>query len=265
MKQMRVAVLGLGAIGRRVLSSLQNELLPSGEFGVLDRAGVTLPDLEGVASFTSLTELIRWEPDLVVECAGHTVVKTLLPQLLEQGIDVILVSVGALSDAGVRTRLEHAASLGKSRLVTVSGAIGGLDALSAARMAGLSEVKYIGRKPPKAWRGTVAEDVVDLDHISVPTLVYEGSASGSARQYPQNANVTAAVALAGIGFEDTQVCLIADPEVTTNVHEISVTGAFGHFNIRFENNPLPDNPKTSWLAALSIEAELKRYFKSSGD
>jgi aspartate dehydrogenase len=250
----------VGAIGRRVLSSLQEDLLPSGTFAVLDRAQASLPELGGVALFTSAADLIRWEPDLVVECAGHAVVKAILPPLLEQGIDVILVSVGALSDDGVRARLEHASSLGKARLITVSGAIGALDALQAARMAGLSEVKYVGRKPPQAWRGTAAEDLVDLDHIVVPTLIYQGSASESARRFPQNANVTAAVALAGIGFDDTQVSLIADPTVTTNVHELSVTGAFGHFRIHFENKPLPDNPKTSWLAALSIESELKRYF-----
>ena len=173
----------------------------------------------------------------------------------------MVVSIGALADEVLRSKLELAAREGDAQLLTVSGAIGGLDALDAARSAGLDSVVYTGRKPPGAWKDTPADQMFDLAGLQVATTIFEGTAADAARLYPKNANVTAAVAIAGVGFDKTQVRLMADPSVTQNVHELEVRGAFGRFIIRLENNPLPDNPKTSWLAALSIEAELRNYLR----
>ncbi|MFV0678162.1 aspartate dehydrogenase [Variovorax sp. tm] len=259
----RVAVLGLGAIGKRVLQELRDYLLPDGVYAGYDRTEALekLAGAGGIQFVASVDALLDWRPDLAIECAGHAVVLGVVPQLLRHGVDVMLVSIGALADDELRAYLQACARLGGARLITVSGAIGGLDALDAARRAALKSVTYIGRKPPLAWRGTPAETVVDLAALATPTVIYEGTARGSARQFPKNANVTAAVALAGIGFDRTQVKLVADPTVERNVHELEVQGDFGSFFIRLENNPLPDNPKTSWLAALSIEAELRKYFQ----
>ncbi|HVR54655.1 MAG TPA: aspartate dehydrogenase, partial [Pseudorhodoferax sp.] len=173
------------------------------------------------------------------------------------------VSVGALGDAALRAEIEEAARAGGGRPLVASGAIGGLDALRAARAsgaAGLHSVRYTGRKPPLAWAGTPAEARCDLAAVREPTVVFEGHAAEAARAFPKNANVTAAVALAGIGFERTAVTLVADPGVTANVHELQATGAFGSLSLQLANAPLPDNPKTSWLAALSIEAALHAHF-----
>ena len=203
--------------------------------------------------------MLHWKPDLAIECAGHEVVRSVAPLLLQAGVDVIIVSLGVLGDAALRESLEAAARAGRARLITVSGAIGGLDALAAACGAGITSVRYTGRKPPKAWLGTPAERVCDLNAIREATLVFEGSAADSARLYPKNANVTAAVALAGVGFEKTAVRMMADPSITKNVHELEVEGEFGCFVIRLENSALPQNARTSWLAALSIAAELRKY------
>src|SRR4051794_4052154 len=110
---------------------------------------------------SSLDELTS-RPDLVLECAGHQAVTTLVPSLLQQGITNIIASVGVLSVEGVPERLEDAALQGKSRLIFVPGAIGGIDVLAAARWGALKSVSYVGRKPPLAWRGTLAEDRVCL-------------------------------------------------------------------------------------------------------
>jgi aspartate dehydrogenase len=203
--------------------------------------------------FRDLEALAEWRPTLVVECAGHAAVEQVIVPLLAHGVDAILVSVGALCSATLRARIDHAMTSGASRLTLVSGAIGGIDALSAASMGGLDSVKYTGRKPPRAWLGSPAEKQFDLLSIDEPTVVFEGTAGEAARLYPKNANVTAAVALAGSGFDKTSVTMMADPGVDKNVHEIDAHGAFGHLTIRVENNPLPDNPRTSWLAAMSIE------------
>ncbi len=92
--------------------------------------------------------------------------------------------------------------------------MGGLDALAAARRAGLSSVSYVSRKPPAAWLGTPAERVADLSALTAAAAVFTGTAREAALAFPQNANVVAAIALAGLGFDETQVTLMADPAVT---------------------------------------------------
>lgn len=259
---LRIALLGHGAIGRRVEAALRARLAPGAALAALVRTGGTAPAAD-LARFTDLDALVAWRPDLAVECAGHAVVAQAVPVLLRAGADVVIASLGALGDAGLRADIEAAARASGSRPILVSGAIGGLDALRAARLAGLDGVRYTGRKPPLAWAGTPAEARCVLADIRQPTVIFEGNAADAARAYPKNANVTAAVALAGVGFARTSVTLIADPSVHANVHELHATGGFGVLSLRLANAPLPDNPKTSWLAALSIEAALQDYFHSS--
>ncbi|WP_269502845.1 aspartate dehydrogenase [Burkholderia sp. IMCC1007] len=256
----RVAVIGMGAMGRRVVASLRAGAhgdLPVAGFDPHGDAALLKRELN-VELFSTVDALLAWQPTVVVECAGHQAVEQVVAHCLARGVDAIVASVGALSSDALRAKLHDAQLSGQSELTVVSGAIGGLDALSAARGSGLQSVRYIGRKPPRAWVGSPAEAQFDLAAITEPTVIFEGSAAESARLYPKNANVTAAVALAGIGFEDTVVTMMADPGVDKNVHEVEATGPFGRLVIRLENNPLPDNPRTSWLAALSIEDAILR-------
>jgi aspartate dehydrogenase len=261
-KTERIGVIGMGAIGRRVVDALRAGCLAASPFAALEKekhAG-RVDAASGIEVFTSVDALIGWKPTLVIECAGHTAVADAVPALLSHGIDVVVASVGALADDQLRTALDKASREGSARLILASGAIGGLDALRSARAGGLAQVKYIGRKPPRAWAGSPAEESFELSSITQPTTIFKGTARQAARLYPKNANVTAAVALSGVGFDATEVELVADPSVSTNVHEVEAAGGFGRLVIRLENNPLPDNPKTSWLAALSIEEAVERRF-----
>jgi len=247
----RIAVLGYGAMGRYLLPRLAQQL-PEAALALVLRGPADAP--AGITLLTGAKALLDWQPGLLVECAGHGAVREHAALALRAGIDVLLTSVGVLADADLRAQLDDSARAGASRLITVSGAIGGLDALDAARGAGLHSVRYVGRKPPLAWSGTPAAEAFDLAALREPVVIFSGSAGESARAYPKNANVTAAVALAGMGFEQTQVQLVADPGITRNCHALEVRGAFGEFRIELEN------PKTSWLAALSLEAQIRGYF-----
>jgi aspartate dehydrogenase len=244
-------LIGWGAIGRLVIERLGGEA----EIAVLVRSGRTRsaravlpPEIAVVERLESLGRL----PPLAVECGGHGAVLEHGEGILARGAELVVVSTGALADPALFERLKAAAERGMGRLSLVSGAVGGIDALSAAREGGLSKVVYTGRKPPAGWRGTAAEAVVDLDRLSGPAEVYRGSAGEAARRFPQNANVAATIALAGLGLERTEATLIADPAAPGNVHRIEAEGAFGRFALEFVGRTLPGNPKTSMMAALSV-------------
>lgn len=250
---MRIAVIGAGAIGRYVIAGLQRGGLGP-QAVILRDPAKALPGLHGVGSVAELPPGITH----LVDCAGHPGLVAHGPEALARGIDVITVSLGALADDALAARLAQAAARGAARLHLASGSVGGLDILRAGAVGGLTRVRYTGRKPPAAWKGSPAETVLDLDHLSGPATHFLGTARQAALAYPKNANVAAAVALAGLGFDGTQVELIADPAAPGNLHEVEAEGAFGRFRIEILGAPLPDNPKSSGLAAMSLLAELRR-------
>ncbi|VWX57778.1 putative L-aspartate dehydrogenase [Burkholderiales bacterium 8X] len=255
-KQLRIAIIGEGAIATGLLAFLRTEAsvqvvgLLTNELHRQNSAARGLLPAEAVVA-QSLRELAV-RPDLLVECAGHGALAEHVIPALEDGIPAVVVSTGALSDPGIADRLERAALRGGAHVHLTPGAIGGIDSLVAARLAGLSTVTYVGRKPPRAWLGTPAETAFALESLAQPTVIFRGSAREAASLYPKNANVAATVALAGLGLDETQVELVADPGITENVHAISAAGAFGAFEITLRGAPLPSNPKTSALTVYSV-------------
>ncbi len=249
---MRIAIIGTGAIAGHVRGALA--ATPHTVKAVLVRPE-RVPEAPGrfVGSAAALPDGL----DAVIDCAGHDALRAHGAAILERGLDLVSVSVGALADAGLSARLEAAAVQGNARLHLASGAIGALDCLQAARVGALDEVTYVGRKPPGGWKGSPAERVTDLDALRSGAVThFAGSARDAALQYPRNANVAAAVALAGVGFDSTMVRLIADGDICENVHEIRARGEFGAFRFRISGKSLPDNPRSSVLAAMSVIAKL---------
>lgn len=258
---MNVLLIGYGAIAQEVVKRIGADE-PARISAVLVREQ-RLPEVtaalngRGIEVVSSLDDLTS-TPDLVAECAGHAGVRQWGAEVLRRGIDLLVISIGALADDALYAELDEAAREGGAKLVLAAGAVAGADALAAARVGGLDKVTYTSRKPPKAWKGTPAEQVCDLDAINGETTLYEGKAAEAARRYPQNANVAATIALAGAGFDRTDVRLVADPSAAGNIHQLEASGMFGSFSMEIRGKPLPDNPKTSTLAAHSVIAEIRR-------
>ncbi|KUF10934.1 aspartate dehydrogenase [Pseudoponticoccus marisrubri] len=250
---MRLGLIGYGSIARDLLA-----LLPPGRV-----SGVTVlvrrpPDdpPPGVTVTTDPAALIAARPGLVVECAGHGAVAAYGAEVLRAGIDLMVVSVGALADAPLLDALQAAEQAGGARLILPSGAIGGLDLLRALSAAGTVTVHYEGRKPPAAWKGSPAEQAVDLDALSAPATVFEGLAREAAQRFPKNANVVAALALAGPGFEAVQVRLVADPEAAGNTHRYTVATPQVRAQFEIVAAATSGNARTSQTTVLSVLAEV---------
>ncbi len=257
---MRLGVIGYGAIARELLAVLAREDAMPEAVIVLMRDPAKLDcrmaDLETVGT---VAELIAARPDLVIECAGASAVRDYVAACLSAGIDTVIASVGALADSDLHDALSDAARRGKSRLILPAGALGGVDLLAALRPSGIEELLYTGRKPPAAWRGSPAEALVDLDHLSTPVTFFTGDAAQAACDFPKNANVAATLALAGPGFAATRVQLVADPGATCNLHEVSLRAGAANFTIRIEGKPSPDNPRTSLTTAYSLAREVLNH------
>ena len=258
--QMDIAIIGYGAIAGYVCSKLR---LTQGIYigWVLCRQGRQSAAKEALgvdASYVTGASEISGAPALALDCAGHSGLAEHGPALLEAGVDVATISTGAFADEALARKLEAAAARGNAQVSLLHGAVGGIDALASAQCGGLDKVTYRGRKPPAGWKGSAAEDVLNLDELECAATHFKGPARAAALKYPKNANVAATIALASLGLDETVVELIADPALSGNVHEIEASGAFGRMRFEVEGNPLPGNPRSSALAAMSLVHEVNR-------
>lgn len=260
-RPIRVAVAGLGAIGFEVARAIDAGVLPEIELAAaaardLDRARERCagfrapPDVRPAGDLPELA-------DVVVECAPAAAFPDVARPALEAGRTLVCVSVGALLDHPGCVDL--AAGRG-GRILVPSGAIPGLDAVQAAALGEVEEVRMVTRKPPAGldrvpW---LLDRGVDVRAFREPTRIFEGSAREAARRFPANVNVAAALGLAGVGPDRTRVEVWVDPSITRNVHEISVEAEAARLRLRIENVPSRSNPRTGRIVAPSVLATLRK-------
>ena len=266
---MKIGLLGCGTIGGYVLDALAKGKVPNAQVAVVcvrnpQSKGVEQAKSLGIPVITDAGEFPNYQVDVVAENASHQAVEAHGEKLLRAGISLIPMSLGALVDQDLLYRLIQAAEEGGSQLVIPSGGIGGLDAIQGALVAGLRQVTMVSRKPPVAWKKIpyVEEMGWDLDHMDQPTLLFEGPARDCVRKFPQNINIAAALSLASLGFDRTQIRIYADPTVSLNTHQIICEGPNGRMTFLFENTPVAANPKTTYQACSSVVATIARLTRS---
>ena len=263
---MRIGIIGGGVIARLFLEHIRRGDMGEAELAaILGRSessrGKALAAEYQVPYVTRLDELIDKRPAMVIEAASHDAVRTHAGPLLDRGIAVMVLSGGALCADALRARLEAAAAKNKALLYVPSGGIGGLDALKAVCVAGADSVEIAVTKPPAAWKGIpyVEKLQVDLDRLSGPLTLFEGSAREGVPHFPANVNIAAALSMAGIGFDRTRLKVVADPALTLNTHTINIAGKTGRISLKFESVAFPENPKTSLLACYSALAAFRQF------
>ncbi|MFG6495356.1 aspartate dehydrogenase [Fictibacillus sp. UD] len=258
---LRVGLIGYGAIGKDLATYFDGSKheLDAEIAGILVRSPekVQEPPYERCVITNKEDVFFGLNLDVVIEAAGHHSVELYGEKALLNGCHLIIVSVGALTDDNLFSSLKKAAMSSHKQLIIPSAAIAGLDRIHAAANHTLHEVRLVSRKPPRAWYGTFVEEKVDLATISEPVCVFSGNARESAKLFPESVNVSAALSLAGIGFEETKVQVYVDPSIERNSHEITAKGHFGEVSVKVQNTPLADNPKSSYIVSMSIVKALK--------
>lgn len=266
-----VAILGCGSIGEILANAIdkgnagKTNLVTVYDID-LDRAKELAEGLSDKPSVSGdMEEVIEnKEVDLVVEAASQEAVRSYAGDILDSNKDMVILSVGAFADENLLNEVKEVAKRGQGRICIPSGAILGLDGIQSASIAGIDEVTLTTRKPPKTLSTTkfVKEKDLDILGLTEPKVIFEGVASEAVEQFPESVNVAASLSLAGIGFQKTKVKIIADPSLSQNFHEIRVRGEAGELETKAHDFPSPENPKTSYLAALSAIRTLRNLTES---
>ena len=231
----KVGLIGCGAIGTVLAEAIERKIVVCDELVVFDTDAAKAQKLKRQLTFRvkivgSVEELLAAKPKVVVEAAGQPAVREYYEKLVASNAEIIVMSTGALLSLNAEDPKVH----------FPAGAIGGLDAIASAANAGIDEVLLTSRKNPKALNKTNTEE----------TTIYEGTAKEAARQFPREMNVAATLALT-VKPVQVKVKVVSDPSVNRNTHEIHVKWRFGEIQLHFANDPHPDNPHTSALAAWS--------------
>ena len=259
MAKMKVGLVGCGNIAADLCIALQKETIAAEIVALTDidesRARLLLRTFQLNATVCGLDENASLA-DFVVECAVADVVEGVLLASMRRRRDCLIMSVGGLM---AHPNLLEQARKNNIQVHVPSGAVCGLDGIRAAMEAGLHSVMLTTRKPPRGLAGApyLVDNNINLDDLSEPLVIFEGTALEAIKAFPQNVNVAGALSLMGIGPLETRVRIIADPRATANTHEIVAEGAFGRLQTITENMPSPRNAKSSYLASLSACAVLR--------
>lgn len=196
-------------------------------------------------------DVIADELDLLVETATQQAVCERLPAVIAKGTDVLVLSVGALADPGVRATL----SAGPGRLAVCTGAIGGLDQVRALRVDGpLHDVTIESRKLPatliQPW---MDEALVSRLRAGTEEIVLDDAlAVDVARRFPASANVAATLALAADAWDTARARIVADPAAVLTRHTLHAAGVTGQVTVTVTNEPSLERPRSSAVVARAV-------------
>ncbi|MDQ3873057.1 MAG: aspartate dehydrogenase [Thermoproteota archaeon] len=268
-----VGLLGCGAIGSHLAAAVDAEQVPNASivslFDIVDSKAKSLqsklrrtPEI-----YTDFSSFLSSRADIIIEAASQEAVRKYGTTIIEASKELMVMSVGALADTVFLSKLLKVAATkkGQSKIYVPTGAIAGIDALRSVRHI-TDSVTLTTTKSPSALAGApfIESRKLILGKIRKRTVIYEGWAGEAVKMFPANVNVAAVLALSGIGIERTKVRIVADPETNTNQHEIVATGSFGDIKITVNNVPVPQHPRTSYLAVLSAIECLRSVCDDSG-
>jgi len=267
-KTVSLGILGCGNIGGAVADAVLSGRINARVDWIVDKG--PSDRLRGIMERTSPAPHYSPDPDALVESSVEAVFEAAHPSVVREyavpivrsGKDLILMSVGGLIEGETLTALHEAARDSGRCVMIAAGAVSGLSALRAARISGALDSAIIRTtKSPASLAGApfFVEHPMALNHRDEKLLVFSGSVAEGIGGFPKNANVAAAVALAGLGPAETQMQIYVDPGVSRTEHAVEASGSFGELSLRMKSSPCPENPRTSYLAVLGAISAVDQY------
>lgn len=257
---MKIGIAGIGAVGASVARALDRGEIPGCELVALsarnaERAAAFKGTLDTPVPFVPLDDLAS-EADAVLEALPPTLFDRVAHPVLRAGKTLIAMSASQLLD---REDLVELAATAGGRIIIPSGAILGIDAVKAAAVSTLHEVKIITRKPPNSLASAsyVIKNGLSLERLEEAVCILKGTVREVAKEFPANVNVAAAISLAGFGPDRTQMEIWADPALSLNTHTVSVRSDSSNFSMSIQNTPSFENPATGRITYQSVIALLR--------
>ncbi len=252
----KIGLFGCGAIGAIVAEYVDKDdnldiialydKMPQASFSLADKIYNSEPEV-----VENISQLLSLEPDIVVEAASPEAAAKYDPMILRFA-DVVSMDTGIMTTK--YDELKDISEKSGHNIYFPSGAVGGIDAILAMAEEGIEKLEIITTKKPGNIKG--------YEDLEERTEVFYGTASEAIKKFPRNINV--AVTLSFAAQKEADVRIVADPDVKYNQHEIYAKSRHTEFYSRISNIPSDDNPKTSYLAALSAVQILKQITKEDG-
>ena len=255
---MNIGLIGFGAISQNIYKYFIKNHNSNINFKKILVRNINVYTKFNLKSITdNPEEFFKEKLDYVIECASHESVFSFGAEVLKNKSNLMITSTGALTNDTLFNNLLLLSKKYNKRIIIPSAGIGALDILSASSIGMLKEVNMVIRKNAEAWLGTVAENQFDLKAYNNNLVLFSGTVREGAKLYPQNVNISATVALAGIGLDRTNLKIISDSSINTHIISINAKGDFGEFN--FEENVIPseENQKSGKIVSLAIIKTLK--------
>ncbi len=262
-KRIKTGIIGCGAIGSELASFVDNELNKYLVLrGLCDKA--RFKSIDVVKSLNSKPKVLTFnrlvdDCELIIEAASISAAGQLIRKTAGRRKIIIILSVGAfVKDIKLLGKISR-----DTNVFIPSGAIAGVDGISALAMGNIKSLRLITSKPPLSLAGApfLSKQGIDVLKIKKEKIIFRGSIKEAIENFPKNINVAATLFLAS-RFKDIEVIVKVNPHIKRNTHRIEVCSDKGRIDIRVENVPSKINPKTSAMTILSVKNLLTKIINN---
>ena len=164
---MRITIVGCGSIGSK-LAKAADEMAEVKRIYLMDEDAPRAEKLAAVLNKAIIINDIEEElyhTDLVIEAASQRAATNIVPKVVARGVDIMIMSVGALVDDKFRDMVKERATQSEAKIFIPSGAVCGTDGLRSSAVGELEEVELITTKGPKSLEGVdwIVDHGIDVD------------------------------------------------------------------------------------------------------
>ena len=157
MRQRKIALVGCGNLGKIIMTGILDGTVagytPVAVMDVSEAARNAMAEFAGCPACASLEEVLAHGPDIIVEATAPNPLKALALPILQAGVDLVSLSVGAYADDEFAAKAKAAAEESGAHIYLPSGAVGGFDVINAVKMMGGLHARIVNEKPPMSLNG----------------------------------------------------------------------------------------------------------------